>query len=99
MDKMEKPSSRVALQGRGPWSVQKGRITFAGAIFLATMAVTGWGLYLSWDWLVATGLATAVLILIACGAMCTASKWPRWFFGAHSESGSSAGSDNSGTRQ
>lgn len=77
-------------KGMGAWTatrdvrhfiLQRGRLTFAGVVALLIAVGVGGGLYLSWDWLAAAGLATAVLILLACGAMCTTRWWSRWFGG------------------
>lgn len=79
----------------GVWSTppqrSAGRLTPAGAAAVLVAAGVGWGLYLSWDWLAAAGLLTAVLLLLACGVMCTTSWWSRWFGGGRSDSGSQGG--------
>ncbi len=72
-----------------------GRLTLAGAAAVLVAAGVGGGLYLSWDWLAAAGLLTAVLILLACGAMCTVRLWSRWFGGGRH----SAGEPNDSPRQ
>jgi hypothetical protein len=72
-----------------------GRLTLAGVAAVLVAAGVGWGLYLSWDWLAAAGLLTAVLILLACGAMCTVRLWSRWFGGGRH----GAGEPNDSPRQ
>ncbi len=64
-----------------------GRLTLAGAAAVLVAAGVGGGLYLSWHWLAAAGLLTAVLILLGCGVMCTTRWWSRWFGGGRSDSG------------
>ena len=68
-----------------------GRLTLEGAAAVLVAAGVGGGLYLSWDWLAAAGLLTAVLILLGCGVMCTTRWWSRWFGGRRSDAGSQDG--------
>lgn len=92
MDGTKNTGAGTAIQHGRRFVPQRGRFTLAGIVALLIAAGAGWGLYLSWDWLAATGLLTAVLILFACGAMCTTRWWSRWFGGGRSDSGSQGGS-------
>lgn len=87
MDDSKKTGAGTARQD-GCCAPQRGRLTRAGMVALLIAVGAGWGLYLSWDWLAAAGLLTAVLILLACGVMCTVGRWSRWFGGGRSDSGS-----------
>lgn len=71
---------------------QQGRLALRGIVALLIATGAGLALYLNWEWLVATGLLSVVLILLACGAMCTTRWWSRWFGGEPSDSGSQGGS-------
>lgn len=88
MDDMKKMGAGTAMRERRHFTRQNGRLTRAGVIALLIAVGAGWGLYMSWDWLAAAGLLTAVLILLACGAMCTTRWWSRWFGGGRPGPGS-----------
>ena len=92
MDDTKNTGAGTATQHGQRFVPQRGRLSLAGIVALFIAAGAGGGLYLSWDWLAATGLLTAVLILLACGAMCTTRWWSRWFGGGYSDSGSQGGS-------
>lgn len=92
MDKTKETGAGTATQVGRHFIPQSGRLTRAGGVALLIALGVGGGLYLSWDWLLAAGLATAVLGLLACGVMCTAGQWSRWFGGGRPGSGSPGGS-------
>lgn len=91
MDDQERTGAWTVTQDGRRFVLQRGRLTLAGIVALLIAVGSGWGLYLSWDWLAAAGLLTAVLILLGCGVMCTTRWWSRWFGGGRSDAGSQDG--------